>query len=354
MLYKNEKGKSVVSAQTAESIQSLGFPRRRFLGLVAAASLTAFGNGTATAAPHPLRWRGTVMGAPATITLYNPDQKRAEAGLQTVILEIKALEGVFSLFRAESALSRLNRLGALDDAPDALTQLLARCDELHEASAGAFDPTVQPLWTLYAEHFSRPDAALNGPSDAQITAALEHVGFARVVRDGRSVRSRGTQLTLNGIAQGYLTDRARDILAAYGMPHALINLGEFRALGTRPDGMTWRLGISHPEVPWRTLAEVQLPAGAALATSASMGTPFDTAGRYHHLFDPRTGRCAHGWRSVTVQAPDATLADGLSTALAVAPQTDAARILAHYPGTGALLLGKDEKLYSMGDGLIQG
>ena len=354
MIYKSRQGKPLVPPETAESAPSPGVPRRRFLGLVAAASLAAFGNGAAAAALRPLRWRGTVMGAPATITLYSPDGKRAETGLQTVLSEIEALESVFSLSRAESALSRLNRLGELDDAPHALTQLLARCDELHEASAGAFDPTVQPLWTLYAEHFSRPDAALDGPTDARITTALAQVGFARVVRDGRSVRCHGTQVTLNGIAQGYLTDRARDILAAYGMPHALINLGEFRALGARPDGTAWRLGITHPEVPWRTLAEVQLPAGAALATSASMGTPFDTAGRYHHLLDPRTGRCAHGWRSVTVRAPDATLADGLSTALAVAPQSEAARILAHYPGTGALLLGNDEKLYAMGDSLIQG
>ncbi len=324
--------------------------RRRALAVLAAASLAAFGQRTA-AASSPVQWRGMVLGAPATITLYHPDRNRGEAALRAVLSEIESLEWVFSLFREGSALSRLNRAGELNPAPDALLQVLGRCRELHDASAGAFDPTVQPLWTLYAEHYGQAGASAEGPSEASLVAALQHVGYQRVLCDGHALRCHGTQLTLNGIAQGYLTDRARDILAAHGLPHALINLGEFRALGPRPDGTAWRLAISHPEVPWRTLAEVQLPAGAALATSAAMGTAFDSGGRNHHLFDPRTGRSVQGWRSVTVQAADATLADGLSTALAVAAPGDAARIVAQFPGTGAVLLGQDQKLHHLGERL---
>lgn len=330
---------------------SPGISRRRALAVLAAASLAAFGQRTA-AAPPAVQWRGRVLGAPATIALYHPDRDRSEAALRAVLLEIESLEWVFSLFREGSALSRLNRAGELNPAPDALLQVLSRCRELHEASAGAFDPTVQPLWTLYAEHFGQAGASAEGPSEASLVGALQWVGYQRVVCDGRALRCHGTQLTLNGIAQGYLTDRARDILAAHGLPHALINLGEFRALGSRPDGSAWRLAIAHPALPWRTLAEVQLPAGAALATSAAMGTPFDRDGRHHHLFNPRTGRSVQGWRSVTVQAADATLADGLSTALAVASPADAGKIISRFPGAGALLLGHDEKLHNIGNHLV--
>lgn len=354
MINNAARGKLPAPDRTANSGQVPDIPRRRVLKLLAAASLGAFCSGTAAAARCSVQWQGIVLGAPASIKLFNSDRGCCEEALRAVLSEIEALESVFSLFRQESALSRLNHFGGLDDAPDALLQVLARCDALHEASNGAFDPTVQPLWALYAAHFSSPYATPDGPTKARIDAALQHVGFRRLVREGRFIQCRGTQLTLNGIAQGYVTDRARDILAAHGMPHALINLGEFRALGTRPDGTAWRLAISHPEIPWRTLAEVRLPAGAALATSASIGTAFDIAGHHHHLFDPRTGCSVQGWRSVTVQAGDATLADGLSTALAVAPPADAERILAHYPETGALLLGRDGKLHALGDGLIRG
>lgn len=347
MIRKKEKKKTTVLIHTALDGPALVISRRRALGVLAVATLGGLSGRTAAASP-PVQWRGMVLGAPATITLHHFDRARAEVALSAVLSEIDALESIFSLFREGSALSRLNRLGELDPAPDSLLQVLNCCRDLHNASDGAFDPTVQPLWTVYAEHYGHGGATTEGPSEASLVAALQQVGFRRVVRDGPSLRCHGTQLTLNGIAQGYLADRARDILAAHGLPHALINLGEFRALGPRPDGTAWRIAISHPEVPWRTLAEVQLPAGAALATSAAMGTAFDSNGRHHHLFDPRTGHSVQGWRSVTVQAADATLADGLSTALAVATPADAARILAQFPGTGALLLGQDKKLHNLG------
>jgi FAD:protein FMN transferase len=327
--------------------------RRRVLGVLAAATWGLLGESVAATSPA-VRWRGMVLGAPATITLYHPDQSRAEAALEAVLTEIEALESIFSLYREGSALSRLNRTGELHAAPRALLKVLDCCRLLHQASDGAFDPTVQSLWTVYEEHYRRVLAAADGPSQAELASALLNVGLRRVVQDGQLLRCHGTQLTMNGIAQGYLTDRARDILATHGLPHALINLGEFRALGPRPDGSAWRLAITHPELPWRTLAEVHLPAGAALATSAAMGTAFDDNGRNHHLFDPRTGRSVQGWRSVTVQAADATLADGLSTALAVAPSADAARILAQFPDAGALLLGRDEKLHKLGNRLRVG
>ena len=350
MINKKEQKKTALSMFTALDVPAFLSSRRRALGVLAAATLGALSHrsGAATAA---VEWSGTVLGAPASITLYHPDRARAEAALRTVLLEIESLESVFSLFREGSALGRLNRLGELDPAPDALLQVLDRCRDLHDASNGAFDPTVQPLWTVYAKHYGHGAAPADEPSEASLAAALQQVGFGRLERDGPALRCHGTQLTLNGIAQGYLTDRARDILAVHGLPHALINLGEFRALGPRPDGTTWRLAISHPEIPWRTLAEVRLPAGAALATSAAMGTAFDNNGRHHHLFDPHTGRSVQGWRSVTVQAADATLADGLSTTLAVARPADAARILAQFPGTGALLLGQDNKLHELGERL---
>lgn len=331
--------------------------RRRLLGLLAASSVALLTD--ARAAPTrlaPLRWQGEILGAPAALTLYHPERAQAAAALAAVRREIQTLEHVFSLFRPDSALSRLNRMGQLDDAPPALLDLLDLCADLHRASDGAFDPTVQPLWTLYDTHFANPAADPAGPSRTARDAARAKVDFAQVIRDEQTVRfaRAGTALTLNGIAQGYLTDRARDVLAAHGLPHALVNLGEFRALGPRLDGEDWQLAIAHPELPWRTLARVQLPDGAALATSAGAGTAFDARGRFNHLFDPRTGESAHGWRSVTVQAPTAALADGLSTALAVAPMTMAARLVARFEGCGALLLDENDALRAEGQAIRLG
>lgn len=351
MIYKSSEGKPSSAGRGEMRIDGCRLTRRRVLGLLAASSAALLAEVRATPARlAPLRWQGEILGAPARLVLYHPEPEHAAVALAAVRHEIAALENAFSLFRPESALSRLNRTGRLDPAPPALLALLDRCAELHRASDGAFDPTVQPLWTLYDTHFASPTADPAGPTRAARDAALSMVGFAHVLRTANTVRfaRAGTQITLNGIAQGYLTDRARAVLAAHGLPHALINLGEFRALGPHPDGGDWLLAIAHPEVPWRTLAHVKLPAGAALATSAGAGTAFDEKGRFNHLFDPRTGQSAHGWRSVTVQAPNATLADGLSTALAVAPIEATSRLLARYPESGALLLHESGELRRVG------
>lgn len=330
--------------------------RRRVLTLVAAASAACLGPLRAARAAAAVRWTGTFLGAAAEVTLYHPDPSRAAAALDALDVEVVRLERLFSLYREDSALVRLNRDGRLDAAPAELCELLETCAALHSVSNGAFDPSIQPLWTLYATHFAAPDAAPTGPPAAALEAARRQVGLARLRRDGARLvfAHGGGALTLNGIAQGYVTDRARALLADAGMPHALVNLGEYAALGTRPDGGPWRLAIAHPEVPWRNLGVVELAPGRALATSAPAGTAFDAARRFHHLVDPRSGRCAAGWRSVTVAAPSACLADGLSTAIAVAPAADTARILAAYPAAGALVLDADGRLREFGAGLMRG
>lgn len=49
------------------------------------------------------------------------------------------------------------------------------------------------------------------------------------------------------------------------------------------------------------------------------GFRFDPAGRFTHLFDPRTGRSPALYRTVSVIAPTATEADALSTAFSLMP-----------------------------------
>ncbi|MGD9603847.1 MAG: FAD:protein FMN transferase [Gammaproteobacteria bacterium] len=298
----------------------------------------------------PLRWRGRLLGAPADILLFADSHDLAESALASARDVVRRLDGVFNLLAASSVVSALNRRGVLADAPAELTEILALCRVLHRASDGAFDPSVQPLWQLYSAHFSQPGKPVAGPIAAARAVARAKVGFDHVHVDGTTVRfgRPGMALTLNGIAQGYVTDRVRDVLVNHGLPHALINLGETRALGSHPDGHAWRVGVARPDIPWQLLTTLSLADGEALATSAGAGTPFNDRGDCHHLFDPVTGISAHSWKSVTVRAPSAALADGLSTALAVAPPERASRILAHYPQATALMLSRNDTLESAG------
>jgi thiamine biosynthesis lipoprotein len=126
-------------------------------------------------------------------------------------------------------------------------------------------------------------------------------------------------LTLNGIAQGYITDRVADLLRSYGFDHVLINMGETRALGSKLDGVPWNIKINNTN-------EVLPLADQAIATSGGYGTPFGATGQHHHLFSPGTGRSTSLWTSMSVIAPTATMADGLSTGLSALTEQDISRI----------------------------
>lgn len=311
-------------------------PRRRFLTI--AASCGALGPAAmAMSAPAPLVWRGVALGALASMQIAHPDRTQAERLLQQSLAEIERLEAIFSLHRPDSALSRLNAAGELAAPPAELIELLDFSLELARASDGAFDPSVQPLFALYLRHFGNADAAASGPSPAAIRQALAAVDHAEVElsRDAIRLHRPGAALTLNGVAQGYITDRVAVLLRAGGLDNVLLDLGEGRAMGRHADGRPWRAAIADPADPARTLLELALGDGAgqwpALATSGGYGTRFGADPGVHHLLDPRSGRSANHYASVSVAAPSATQADGLSTALSMLPPPRAAALLARYP-----------------------
>jgi thiamine biosynthesis lipoprotein len=290
--------------------------RRRFLAITAGAAAFAAA-GSAGAAPY--RWHGIALGAPASITLDHPEAPRLAAAAEA---EIQRLERIFSLYRSDSALMRLNATGRLAEPPPELLELLGLCAAIHAATEGVFDPTIQPLWTLFAACYAQGAA----PDLASIAAARARVGWRNVSygTDEVGFVRPGMALSLNGIAQGYIADRVAALLAAEGVSETLIDAGEIRTLGGRPDGGPWRIGLAGAPAP--------LPLrDRALATSAPQGTVFDADGRIGHIFDPRTGRPGGLWQSVTVTAPHAAVADALSTAFCLMDRAMIARALGAQP-----------------------
>lgn len=299
--------------------------RRRFVAIAAAVAATAAWPRTGAANATLYEWRGVALGAAATIRLAHPHADAARRLLDRCATEIVRLERIFSLYRADSALCRLNAAGALDAPPFELVELLGRAAAASAATDGAFDVTVQPLWQLYAGHFSTADADPAGPAIDDVLPLVDWRGIS--VGVDRIVLARpGMAVTLNGIAQGYITDRIADLLRAEGMDHVLVDLGETRAIGTHPGGRPWQIGLADPVDPARIAERVGL-ADLALATSGGYGTRFEASGRFNHLIDPRTGRSAPALRSVSVLASTAITADVASTALSLMPLGEARSVM---------------------------
>lgn len=304
--------------------------RRRFIGIsasVAGLSLLPLGD-KAKAEAELVVWQGQAMGAATTLQVHHHDRAAAQRLIDRALSEVRRLEQVFSLYRDDSALAVLNRQGALVAPPADLVTVLNDCRRYFELTHGRFDPTVQALWTLYRNHFSRPDANPQGPPAQALSAALARVGFDRVAfnKDRIALLRPGMTLTLNGIAQGFATDQVVTLLRREGIESSLVDMGESRTLGARPDGSAWRVGVANPDSPERIGQTLEI-VDQAVATSGAYGFRFDPAGRFNHLFDPGTGDCAHLHRSVTVVMPTAMAADALSTAFSLMAAQDIARAL---------------------------
>lgn len=283
--------------------------RRRFLTLAAAALAAT----PARAGTH--LWQGRALGADATITLTGTTDSHARQILTRITRTLSQVEAHFSLHR-DSALSRLNRDRRLAHPGQDILDLFALADRLHRATAGAFDPSIQPLYIATA-------------TGADPTAAVMNTGWQRVrITPDQITLDPGMALTFNGIAQGHAADRIARLLRDEGLADVLIDLGETRALGRRPDGTAWQAAIATPD--GRTLTTLPLATlpqtDRALATSSPMGTRIGT-GQPHILHPQRRPL----WSTVAVTAASAALADGLSTAFCLMDRAAIDATLRQFP-----------------------
>ncbi len=315
--------------------------RRRFLRIAATAAtgatfaspvLRAFSQWT----DQTIRWHGIALGAEASIQIEGLASETAKRLLADCRAELVRLESIFSLYDGRSALAHLNRTGVLQAPPPELIALLTHAHRLSEETSGAFDVSVQPLCELFAR--PRPEVTATEISHAR---SLVDFHAIEVTPDCIRLARPGMKLTLNGLAQGYITDCIAEKLRAGGCQHTLVDLGEKRALGPHHDGNPWRLSVECPVDRTRLVGVLELQ-HQALATSGGYGTPWPH-GR-HHLIDARLGENrTGGWASVSVLAPTATEADGLSTALAVLSESEAKTLLARHQGCTAYVVQQENQ-----------
>ncbi|WP_126976705.1 FAD:protein FMN transferase [Frigidibacter oleivorans] len=255
--------------------------RRRFLFIAAAAAFPR------AAAADRTTWQVDMFGGTVGLDLRGP-RDLAQETVGRIGSTIAEIEAAASLFKTESALRMLNAAGHLHDPPPALLDLLHLANHVHQATDGRFDPTVQPLWRALAE----------GRDVAEAQAAL---GWERV-RLGPSIQlAPGQALTLNGIAQGYAADRVRRLLLDEGYAQALVDMGEFAAIGG-----PFSISVEDPALGG--IATRRL-AGNAIATSSPSAMML---GSNFHILGPGGERPC--WSTISVEAESAAMADGFSTA----------------------------------------
>jgi thiamine biosynthesis lipoprotein len=245
------------------------------------------------AAPATARYVEHVMGMPISLALRgrHTDDAAARAAWDQVMAVLREVDGVFSTYRADSSISRLQRgeIG-LEDCPPEVSEVFALADAAERESWGAF-----------------------------------------------SIRLPGSGghplLDPSGVVKGWAVERAAAALADLaGTDFCLSAGGDMTCRTLDPDGVPWRIGVEDPADPRRVLAVLPVFTGA-VATSG-------TAHRGQHLVDARSGLPPVGVASVTVVAASLTWADIDATA-AYAHGPGAARWLETRPGRTGLVVWED-------------
>ncbi len=197
---------------------------------------------------------------------------------------IAQLESLWSRFRPESEISRLNaRAGTPVPVSAETSELVDRAVDGWRLTGGSFDPTVlgAVIRAGYDRTFARiPVHALPGMSEARRGAAAIETGPGWVRLPA------GIGFDPGGIGKGLAADMVADELMAAGAAGACVNLGgDVRVAGEGPSGGAWTIGVEHP---WAAAPVVLLGlAGGAVATSTTLRRRWQVGGEErHHLIDP--------------------------------------------------------------------
>ena len=249
-----------------------------------------------------------------TFTVYGED---AQAALQEAEECIQQVEGLWSVTDEDSEIYQANHSGGQPvTVSEETAEIISFALEMAQRTGGALDPTIYPVLTAWG--FTTDSKQV--PSQQQITRLLEQVGYDRIQINGSELTvPDGMELDLGAVGKGYTADLVTEILRRHGVSSALISLGgNIQAIGSRPDGSDWRLGI---RAPWESgNLGVLTVSDAAVVTSGGYENYFDDeqGNIYWHILDPSTGYPADsGLQSVTIVGREGKMCDALSTALFV-------------------------------------
>ena len=321
----------------------------RGVGVLGLCAVLCFSCGSPQQASSDIVHLGETQGTTYMVK-YHGVGSVPQAAIDSVL---EAVDVEFNLWRPES---RINVINAFDRS-DSLFQFLdgtglwssiwAQTLDLHAASQGAFDPTVQPLVELWGFGLTKRAEV----TDEDVQALMPHVGlsFERIdlneVMEAKqyrftTVRKRDpqTRIDFNGIAQGMTVDLLAELLQSHGASDFMVEVGgEVRCGGKRSDGNPWRIAIDRPIESQDGLDEREMQAvvgisNAAICTSGNYRKFYEEDGiKRSHTISPFNGYpVQHSLLSATVHAVNASTADALATACMVWGPEEGQRFIETY------------------------
>ena len=242
---------------------------------------------------------------------------------------------------ATSEVSLINRAqGAPVTVSEETAELIRLGIEYGELSDGKFDITVASATDLW--NF-RDNEEKELPDSDRLAEAVSHIDYRSVQIDGETVTLADpkAKIDLGGIAKGYIADKLKEYLQNQGVEHALINLGgNMLALGGRPDGSDFKIGIQEPFAADGTVLTSLSVSDQSVVSSGNYERYFEKDGViFHHILDPDTGYpIQNDLYQVTVISDSSVQGDALSTTCYALGLEEGMELIKHMDGVEAVFV----------------
>lgn len=280
-----------------------------------------------------------------TFSLYDDSARNAQTVLERAEGRIAELEAMWSVTDENSDIYAINHSkGQSVTVHEETAELLSFALEMAKETGGALEPTLYPVLTAWG--FTTGENQI--PPEDRIEELLETTGYERVVMEGdRITLEDGMMLDLGAVGKGYAGDEAMQTIRDSGISSALLDIGgNIQAVGSKPDGSDWRLGLRNPfEDGIFGVLEIS---DRAVVTSGNYERYFigEDGVRYGHIVDPVTGHPVNnGVASVTVISEEGKLCDALSTALFVMGKEKAVEYWKLHHNFEMILVTEDKEIY---------
>lgn len=318
------------------------------LGIIVIVLITTMISGCFTTnlfAPKSYKETQFLMDTIIEITAYGPN---AEEGVKAAFGEFQRLHNLTNNFDENSQLSQISKMAGKSKVvvdPD-LLHIIMFSQEVSDKLGDSFDITIGPLTKLWG--IGQKGEYV--PTQAEIDKVLPLVNYHLMEVDAANstvyLPKAGMSLDLGGIAKGYTTDKAIEVLKAKGVTSALVNAGgDVRVIGNKPDGKPWRIGVQNPRQTDGISAKLALTQWDTMETSGDYQRFIMKDGiRYSHLLNPRTGWQPREVASVTIVNNSSTYGDILSKPIFVLGVERGLELLKQFPGTEAIIVTMDGKV----------
>ena len=281
---------------------------------------------------------------------------QADTAIEEAFAEMERVNSLLNNYDPASEISKINRnvggaaVPVSPETMDALKSSIGFCD----MTGGALDLTIGPLLRLWG--FGKDNVGLSGkePSQLEIQKAKALVNYHEIELNdqetgtrGQStvrIRKKGMWIEIGSFSKGFVADKAMAVLKKRGIRNALVIAGgTVCAMGRKPDGSLWQVGVQHPRKQGKLLTVVSLK-DASISTSGDYEIFYKKNGkRRGHIIDPQTGEPVSHMESVSIIAADGTTSDGLDTGIFILGPEKGIALINSLKGVEALIISEGGK-----------